>query len=153
VVETLYSEDGEVFEIVASIEGGFDDPDVLCAFDPNKVVWRLRGQFPGLEVDPRDFAWRDFDMFTQHGLVDESGALGIAARDARRRGPIWMFKLPTECGAISGKAERHFVSFLSESPFPEPLRSQLIAFVEGLRFAPCVRVKCVRIEDNDEFPA
>jgi hypothetical protein len=142
-----------VFEIVAKIEGGFDDPDVLCAFDPNKVVFRLRRLFPGLDVDPRDFAWRDFDQFTRHGLVDESGALGVAARDARRRGPIWVFKLPAEYGAIRGKAERHFVSFYSESPFPEPLRSRLIAFVEGLRFAPCVGVKCVRIDDNDEYPA
>ena len=58
-----------------------------------------------------------------------------------------------EYGAIRGKAERHFVSFTSESPFPEPLRSRLIAFVDGLRFARCVGVKCVRIEDNDESPA
>jgi hypothetical protein len=142
-----------VFEIVAMIEGGFDDPDVLCAFDPNKVVWRLRQLFPGVDVNPRDFAWRDFDAFTQHGLVDESGALGIAARDARRRGPIWLFKLPTEYGDINGKAERHFVSFYSDLPFPEPLRSRLISFVEGLRFAPCVRVKCVKIDDNEEYPA
>ncbi|HXD86227.1 MAG TPA: hypothetical protein VN641_07020 [Urbifossiella sp.] len=142
-----------MFEIVAEIEGGFDDPDVLCAFDPNKVVFRLRQLFPGLEVDPQDYAWRDFDLFTRHGLVDEAGALGVAARDARRRGPVWLFRLPTEDGAICGKAERHFVSFTSKSPFPEPLRSRLIAFVEGLRFAPCVTVKCVRIEGNDQHPA
>ena len=142
-----------MFLIAAEIEGGFDNPDVFCAFDPNKVVFRLRQLFPDLEVDPQDYAWRDFDLFTRHGLVDESGALGVAARDARRRGPVWLFRLPPGDRAIRGKAERHFVSFSSESPFPEPLRSRLIAFVEGLRFAPCVRVKCVGVEDNDEFPA
>ena len=29
----------------------------------------------------------------------------------------------------------------------------MLRFVEGLRFAPCVRVKCVRFEGNDEYPA
>ena len=143
-----------MFEIAASIEGGFDDPEVLCAFDPNKVVFRLRRLFPGLEVDPQDYAWRDFDLFTRHGLVDESGALGVAARDARRRGPVWRFLVPVAGGGrVQGQAERHFVRFMSKSPFPEPLRSQLVAFVEGLRFAPCVGVKCVRVEDNGEHPA
>ena len=54
---------------------------------------------------------------------------------------------------VRGKAERHFVSFTSKLPFPEPVRSRLIGFVEGLRFAPCVSVKCVRVEGNDESPA
>jgi hypothetical protein len=143
-----------VFEIVAEIEGGFDDPDVLCAFDPNKVVARLRREFPGIDVDPKDYAWRDFDLFVQHGLVDESGALGVAARDARSRGPVWLFRLPAAGGvSVRGSAERHFVGFHSETAFPEPLRSRLIRFVEGLRFAPCVSVKCVQLIDNDELPA
>ena len=78
-----------------------------------------------MQVDPQDYAWRDFDLFVQHGLVDESGALGVAARDARRRGPVWLFRLPAAGeGTIRGKAERHCVSFSSESPFPEPLRSR-----------------------------
>lgn len=98
-----------MFRIAAAIEGGYEDPDVVCAFDPNKVVLRLRQLFPDLEVDPQDYAWRDFDLFTRHGLVDESGALGVAARDARRRGPIWLFWLPPEDGAIRGTAERHYV--------------------------------------------
>ena len=36
---------------------------------------------------------------------------------------------------------------------PEPLRSRLVGFAEGLRFAPCVAVKCVRVVGNDELPA
>ena len=144
-----------MFIISATIEGGFGDPAVLCAFDPNKVVARLHREFPGTEVDPRDYAWWDFDVFAQHGLVDESGALGVAARDARRRGPVWKFRLPAEAGAgpVRGTAERHVVYFCSESPVPEPLRSRLVRFAEGLRFAPCVAVKCVRVVGNEERPA
>jgi len=142
-----------MFIISAAIKGGFDDPDVVCAFDPNKVVFRACREFPGTEVDPRDYAWRDFDLFVQHGYVDESGALGVAARDARRRGPVWLFRIPAGEGTIRGRAERHSVTFSSDFPFPEPLRSRLIEFVERLRFAPCVRVKCVRLEGNEELPA
>jgi len=143
-----------VFEIVAAIEGGFADPDVLCAFDPSKVVARLRREFPGIDVDPQDYAWRDFDLFVRRGLVDESGALGVAARDARRRGRLWLFRLPAADGVtVRGSAERHYVRFHSDTAFPEPLRSRLIGFAEGLRFAACVSVKCVQWIDNDEHPA
>ena len=143
-----------MFQIAASVEGGFADPEVLCAFDPKKVVARLRRLFPDLEVVPREHAWRDYDLFVQNGSVDESGALGVAARDTRRRGPVWRFRVPVAGGGhVQGQAERHFVWFMSESPFPEPLRSRLVAFTEGLRFAACVGVKCVRIEGNDEHPA
>jgi hypothetical protein len=142
-----------VYRIVASIEGGFDDPDVICAFDPTKVVARLRDEFPGLQIDPKDYAWRDHDLFLRMGPPSD-GVTGVAMRDAQRRGPVWMFRLPDEGGAlVRGRAERHFTCFDSEEPFPEPLRSRLLRFVEGLRFAPCVRVKCVRIEGNDEYPA
>ena len=143
-----------MFKISACIEGGYHDPNVICAFDPNKVVARLRGLFPNLEVDPQDYAWREFDLFTSHGIVDESGALGVAVRDARRRGPVWRFRVPFGTGeSVGGWAERHYFGLLSDSPFPEPLRSQLVDFVEGLRFAACVSVKCVRIEGNEEYPA
>jgi len=121
-----------LFIISAEIEGGFNDPEVVCAFDPNKVIVRLRGMFPDLEVDPRDYAWRDFDLFAQHGLVDESGALGMAARDARRRGPVWLFRLPgTVKVTVRGQAERHFVIFSSETPFPEPLRRGWLSSSKG----------------------
>ena len=32
-----------VFRIVASIEGGFDDPDVICAFDPTEAELATAG--------------------------------------------------------------------------------------------------------------
>lgn len=144
-----------MYDIVAEIEGGFGDPDVICSFDPTKVIARLQKAFPEIVVASKDYAWRDYDTFrSTMGLTDESGALGVAARDARRRGPVWLFRLPVEgVEPIRGKAERHFVGFHSEVPFPEPLRTRLIQFTENLRFAPCVITKCVRCGDNDEYPA
>jgi hypothetical protein len=141
-----------VYEISANIEGGFDDPDVVCAFDPTKVVVRLRLAFPGADMDPKDYAWRDYDGFLRMGHADEAGILGVAARDARRRGPLWLFRVPAPGGGwVKGSAERHMVRFHDQAPIPEPLRSRLLGFVEGLRFAPCVTMKCVRTEGNDEY--
>lgn len=133
-----------MYEISANIDGGWDDLDVVCSFDPTKVIARLRVQFPDAEVDPTDYGWRDYQSFLRMGLSEEqSSALGVAAADARRRGPIWKFRVPSPAGGwVLGHAERHHVSFVADGPFPEPLRSQLLRFMEGLRFAPCVSVEC-----------
>jgi hypothetical protein len=144
-----------VFEIAASIEGGFDDLGVVCSFDPTKVVARLQQEFTDLEVDSTDYAWRDYKAFLRMGLAEEREAgqptaLGVAAADARRRGPLWLFRVPTPAGGwVRGGAERHVIRCQSEEPFTEPLRSKLLGFANGLRFAPCVIVRCVGLEDND----
>jgi hypothetical protein len=141
-----------MFQISASVSGAGMDSSVVCCFDPTIVVVRLRRTFPEVEVVPQDFAWRDYDSFKQRGAVE--GAVRIAESDARRRGPIWTFRLPASQGqAIRGRAERYDVSIWSNAPVPEPLRSRFLEFLEGLRFAACVSVKSVRIEGNDEFPA
>jgi hypothetical protein len=141
-----------MFEISATVSGFGLDPNVFCCFDPTVVIARLRKAFPEVEVLPQDFAWRDFDAFRQHGVVGE--AVRIAENDARRRGPLWVFRLPVPGKpAIRGAAERYCVRIFNEEPIPEPLRSRFLAFLEGLRFAPCVGVKSVRVEDNDELPA
>jgi len=98
-----------MYEIIAHIEGGFDDLDVVYAFDPTKVVVRLRRDFPGTEVDTTDYAWRDYKAFLKMGLTEEwkDGrwtALATAANDARRRGPLWLFRVPTPDG--DGSADR-----------------------------------------------
>jgi hypothetical protein len=141
-----------MFTISASIpEGGFDKA-IVCCFDPTIVIARLRDAFPEVEIIPQDFAWRDYDTFKQHGLSE--GAMRIAANDARRRGPIWRFRLPVAGGPpLPGRAERYDVTLFSEEPIPEPLRSRFLAFLEGLRFAPCVEIQSVQCVDNDEFPA
>ena len=99
-----------------------------------------------------------YKQLLQMGHLEEQEAgrptaLGVAAADARRRGPLWLCRVPSPGGWVRGTAERHVVQFTSDTPFSEPLRSELLRFVEGLRFAPCVSIKCVQIEGNDEYPA
>lgn len=136
----------------AEICGGGFDPAIVCCFDPTKVIARLREAIPEVEVNPLDFAWRDYDAFKRHEVVGK--AVRIAENDARRRGPIWTFRLQVpDCPEMRGRAERYDVTVFCESPIPEPLKSRFLAFLEGLRFAPCVRVKAVRVEDKDELAA
>jgi hypothetical protein len=141
-----------MFEISASVAGGGTDTNVVCCFDPTIVVLRMRQAFPDLEISAQDFAWKDYDAFKARGAIE--GVVRIAENDARRRGPIWVFHLHVlGQPSILGHAERYSVSIRSQEPVPEPLRSQFIQFLEGLRFAECVRVKSVRLQGNDEFPA
>lgn len=141
-----------MFEISAHVKGGGYDESTVCCFDPTVVVVRLRKAFPEVEVTPQDFAWKDYDAFRQRGAIE--GCVRIAENDARRRGPMWQFRLPVEGNEwINGHAERYLVSVSSSQPIPEPLRSRFIAFLQELRFAPCVEVKSVRYVGNEEFPA
>ena len=143
-----------MFMISAKVDGAGMDSKVICCFDPTIVIVRLRRAFPDVEIIPHDFAWRDYDAFKQRGAVEGDKALRIAEHDARRRGPIWTFRLPAPGRPpICGRAERYDVSIWSEEPVPEPLRSRFIEFLEGLRFADCVSVESVRLEGNDRFPA
>src|SRR5687767_2386405 len=107
-----------MFVISAAVSGHGLDPRIVCCFDPTLV--RLREAFPEVEVIPEDFAWKDYDAFRARGEVD--GAVRIAESDARRRGPIWQFRLPVPGRLpIRGRAERYDVSIWSEDPVPEPL--------------------------------
>jgi hypothetical protein len=142
-------------EISAQIEGGFDDPEVIAAFDPSKIVGRVLREFPGTEFENKDWAWRMLRWVRERGRIEDfEKVFDLEASDARRRGPIWLFRIPNpEGGWIRGKVERHYVIFYLSTPFPEPLRSRLLDFVERLRFAPCVTVQSVCWVDNDEIPA
>ena len=141
-----------MYVISAHVAGFGCDKNVVCYFDPSVVVVRLREAFPEVEVMPEDVAWRDCNLMKEFGCTE--GAVRIAENDARRRGPIWTFRLPNgSAPAIRGKAERYEVSVSSDEPIPEPLRSRLTAFFEELRFGSCVEIKSVRLVDNDEVPA
>jgi hypothetical protein len=141
-----------MFVISAEVDGGGMNTDVVCCFDPTIVIVRLRQAFPDAEVIPQDLAWRDYDAFKERGAVE--GAVRVAENDARRRGPIWAFRLPILGKPdIRGRAERYDVSIFSKEPIPEPLRCRFLTFLEQLRFAECVTVKSVRLEGNDEYPA
>lgn len=146
------------FQISAKIRGDGFDKSVVCCFDPTVVMGRLRTRFPDVELIPGDASLRDRNGFLEMlqkepGSVSEK-ALRLAERDAQRRGPIWVFRLPVPGRSpLRGWAERYSVRLFSEEPVPEPLRSRFIEFLEGLRFATCVGVKSVRLEGNDEYPA
>ena len=143
------------YQISARIEGGSDDPEVIAAFDPSKVVSRVLSEFPGTEFELKDWAWRCLNGFRKLGrIADFEKVFDLEASDARRRGPVWQFRIPNPDGGwIRGKTERHYVTFSDKKPFVERLRSRLLDFVERLRFAPCVTVQSVCWVGNDELPA
>lgn len=140
--------------IRATIERGSSDLEVVAAFDPTIVAVRVQREFPDAELDPTDYAWRMLNACRRHGSVDEFGKVfDLEASDARRRGPIRLFRIPAPKGDwIRGSAERHRVWFHDEKPIPEPLRSRLLDFVERLRFAPCVTVQSVCWVGDEELP-
>jgi hypothetical protein len=138
-----------MFVISATIAGGGLEKSNICCFDPTIVVVRLREAFADVEIIAEDMAWRDYDHFKARGVVE--GAVRVAENDARRRGPVWCFRFPVPGKQpIQGRAERYDVTISSKEEIPEPLRSRFIAFLEGLRFAPCVSVRSVRLEGNEE---
>ena len=142
-----------MYMISAKIKVGGMDLDVVCSFDPTIVIVRLNKAFAdSVEINQRDFAWKDYDAFKMRGVVE--GAIRIAENDARRRGPIWtfQFRVPSP-SLIRGRAERYDVSIWSDDPIPEPLRSDFLSFLNELRFCPFVTVKSVRLDGNNEFPA
>jgi len=140
------------FEVAARVAGGGLNRDIVGCFDPTIVVVRLKDWFPDLIVDLRDYAWKDYDSFKQRGIVE--GAVRIAENDARRRGPIWAFRIPSGPGqAVRGHAERYIVSISSEEPIPVDLKARFWEFLNTLKFAPFVEVSSVKIEGNDVSPA
>ena len=140
-----------MFEIAATIDGGGMDKGIICCFDPSVVRWRLREAFPDARLDPKDYAWKDFEHFSS--VNDQSGAIDVAERDALRRGPIFRFSLPRENGPlVHGIVERYIVHIDSDEPFPPSIRAGFLAFLEQLRFAPCVKIKCIRFEGGREIP-
>ena len=153
-----------MFSISAQIEGFGTEAHNICCFDPTIVVFRLRQAFPEIIIGPDDHAWRDCAAFTRMNALEPTlssrapvgidGALRIAERDARRRGPLWTFELPLPDGrTLPGSAERHNVSFQSSQSIPEPYRSRILDFFHEMQFAPCVSVKSVEIQGSNEIPA
>lgn len=139
-----------MYLISARIKGGGGDPQIFYCFDPTIVVQRLRNTFPDLEVDPDDFSQRDCKHFETHG---EAKCAQIAENDSRRRGPIWVFRLhgPGHC-VVTGHAERYVVEVVSDAPIPEPLRSNFLSFLEGIKFNDNVSVESVKLVDNKRYP-
>jgi hypothetical protein len=124
VDRVLLEGDAMWYEVAAKIPGFGCSRDNVGCFDPTVVIGRLKEAFPEAEVDAEDRAWRDFEGLKRLGEVEgerpaKDASLRIAASDARRRGPIWAFELPTAEGTrIRGYAERYCVRIGARSRSP-----------------------------------
>lgn len=143
-----------MYRISATIPGhGCERDNILC-FDPNIVMGRLGEAFPDVEIDPRDYSWKDYEAFVSRGLTENDGAVRVALADAMRRGPIFRYRLPVGDGLyLQGHAERYVVGVWSEEPIPEPTRSKFLEFLRSLRVSPSIEIQSLRIEGNDHTPA
>ena len=132
------------------------ETDAVGCFDPTKVIWRIMDEFPEAIVCIHDYGWKDYDGFQQMSRVEGSsdgleGAIRIAESDARRRAPIYLFRLRTSTDqVIKGVAERYWVTITSDEEIPAELKHRCLAFLESLRLDP-IEVKSVRLEGNDEY--
>jgi len=140
------------YQVAAEIPGHGCSPDNVGCFDPTVVVARLKQAFPEAVVGSEDLAWRDYEGLRRNGAAQ--GTVRTAEDDARRRGPIWAFEIPTADGrTVRGRAERYVVKIGGADPIPDDLKGRFVAFLETLRFAPFVEIASVRIEGNDRCPA
>lgn len=127
------------YEIKATIPDN-NSCSVGC-FDPTRVVIRIRDEIPGVTVCVHDYAWMDYDSFVSRSAY--YGTIRVAENDARRRGPIYRFRVRTGTNqAVRGSVERYRIQISSEQPIPEPIKSHFLNFFQTLklgRFA----VRCI----------
>ena len=140
------------YEVAAKIPGAGCDLDVAHCFDPTIVVLRLQKAFPTeITVCIHDYAWDNYDVFTERKAA--MGAIRVAENDARRRGPVFIFRLRTDTNQeIIGRAERYAISISSQKPIPDSLKRRFIEFLKRLNFEPS-QVRSVRIDGNTTYGA
>jgi hypothetical protein len=135
-----------MFEIAARIE---DEDNAVGCFDPTKVILRLIDEIPEAIVCVHDYGWKDYDHFQQRSAYE--GTIRVAENDARRRAPIYIFRLRTATKqVIRGHAERYIVSIRSDEEISNDLKQRFILFLNSLTTNQ-IEIKSVRIENNDEF--
>lgn len=134
----------EIYEIAARIDD--DVQDAVGCFDPTRIVVRIRDEIPGITVCIYDYAWANYDYFASR--AEYTGALRVAENDARRRGPIFIFRVRTENDQIiKGAAERYRVHINSEQPIPEPIKSQFLTLFNSFNLGD-TSVRSVKIVGN-----
>jgi len=134
----------EIYKISASIDDSIHN-SVGC-FDPTRIVVRIRDEIPGVTLCIHDYAWADYDSFVSRAGC--AGAIRVAENDARRRGPIFIFRVRTETNqVIKGAAERYWVCINSESPIPEPIKSQFLTLFNSFKLG-SMSVRSQRIVGN-----
>ena len=124
--------------------------DAVGCFDPTKVAVRLRDTVSGVILCVHDYAWDRYEAFRDHNL---DAALPSVANDARRRGPIYKFRIyiPGSDQEFKGICERYTARVSSEQPFPEPLKSQLLEFFGSLTLDG-ISVTSIRQSGNNSEP-
>jgi hypothetical protein len=111
----------------------------VATFDPEKVLWRLKEQFPEAEINTTDWAEREvasLDSFLEERAIapetKETMRKQIRGK-ARRNGPVYKFKLVDGKGAtIEGQSSRYRVVFRSAHDIEETFRQQITDFLRGL---------------------
>jgi hypothetical protein len=115
-----------MFNLAARID---DENDAVICFDPTKVILKLMDEIPEVIVCIHDYGWDAYDYFQQRSAYE--GAIRVAENDARRRAPIYAFRLRTGTKQIiKGQAERYYVSFRSNEEIPEALKQRVITYPE-----------------------
>ncbi len=104
-----------------------------------------------------DYAWKDYDNFKQRSLIEGvgsgfEGALQTAENDARRRGPIFQFRLITQTKQeVRGVAERYIIRIISDQEIPVRLKQKFLTFLKSLTIE-SIEVTSVYIDGNDRLP-
>ena len=106
--------------------------DSLHTLDPTLVVSRLQRELSRVVICNHDYAWKDYDSFRSRSDVAER-AIRVAESDARRRGPIWVFRIYSESFVVAGAVERRrCMIYRKGGTLPEGLKQEFLAFLRSL---------------------
>jgi hypothetical protein len=110
--------------------------DGVGCFDPIQVMYRMRGPFPELVEESRDYLAETYEGLCRIA-GDGTAALRTAIRDMQERGPKINFRIPLPDGrSVRGTAERYWVLVCSSEDFPEDFRRRFSEFLHGLYIQP-----------------
>jgi hypothetical protein len=111
----------------------------VATFDPEKVLQRLKEQFPEADIDTTDWAESEvasLDSFLERRSVpaETSDAMRRQIRrKAVRNGPIYKFKLTDGDGiSIEGYSSRYRVVFRSANDIDQKFCGRIIDFLRSL---------------------
>lgn len=114
--------------------------DTVGAFEPAKVLRRLRHAFPDVEIDPTDHQQvrllRELEFWTQ-GVPDaqlRAKLIGQSWGLYQTNGPTYRFVIPFPTGhRVPGQARRLSVGVQLPSDLPPACREQFLTFLRSLR--------------------
>jgi hypothetical protein len=111
----------------------------VANFDPEKVLQRLKEQFPEATIDPTVWAEREvasLDSFVEQRAIapDTKQTMRSQIRGkALRNGPVYRFKLPDGDGvAVEGYSSRYCVVFRSKHDIEQGFQRRIFEFLQSL---------------------